>query len=105
MASGVRCSSLFVFAMAPMMCLEFPLSILHHTSIYIYLPEFIFSLFSFWRFMLGWHDLQLRTNIKELDLSEDDVDETDEQALARYEKEEMKMSFLSTTFANMINIY
>ncbi len=55
--------------------------------------------------MLGWHDLQLRTNIKELDLSEDDVDETDEQALARYEKEEMKMSFLSTTFANMINIY
>lgn len=35
------------------------------------------------------------TNIKELDLSEDDLDETDEQALARYEKEEMKMSFLS----------
>ena len=55
--------------------------------------------------MLGWHDLQLRTNIKELDLSEDDLDETDEQALARYEREEMKMSFLSTTFANMINIF
>lgn len=45
----------------------------------------------------GWHDL-LRTNIKELDLSEDDLDETDEQALARYEKEEMNMSFLSTPF-------
>lgn len=44
-----------------------------------------------------WHDL-LRTNIKELDLSEADLDETDEQALARYEKEEMNMSFLSTPF-------
>lgn len=39
--------------------------------------------------------VRLRSHIQALELY-DDADETDEQALARYEKEEMNMSCLST---------
>lgn len=60
------------------------------------------ALFSWPLLVLSQQSAQLRSHIQALDLY-DDVEETDEQALARYEKEEMNMSCLSCA-ANLLGI-
>ena len=69
-------------------------------TIYTIYTIYIYTIYIYIRHAFGISErasaTALRSHLQALHLYEDDLEETDEQALARYEKQEMNMGFLST---------